>query len=370
MKEFVSNPGGQIKRVASLASKLSGSNVFVAYLHREKAPLKTIPGYIEVRWKSLKQMVQAFIQLEDWILKYASEVKDPACLAECIAVIAICKALLPLLSTYTATIKRFESDAQGTIGEVLARWFILRRAMMKMGEQPDWLQAATAGVAKMDLLLDVHKEHMYEICQLACILHPDMDERQCMTVDQISAASNQIREFLSRKPFMADPAVLKEGAQVKFLDQATRRATQDHAVTGRVRIAPSLQFEAYMSEKKKGFDKFTEPIKYWRERRDIWPELAEYALSILLRPCTSANTERHFSLCGRIASLHRMSLTEAHVEDIAMILGNWDIAEHFVTIDCKREYEALKERQANAAAGTAVVEDDGEATDELDEAEE
>lgn len=71
--------------------------------------------------------------------------------------------------------------------------------------------------------------------------------------------------------------------------------------------------------------------EYWLSRRGIWPALSRQVLKIITRPCASVSTERHFSLTGRIEGLRRLRLVPEHVADLAMIMGNPDLAQLEIT---------------------------------------
>jgi hypothetical protein len=67
-------------------------------------------------------------------------------------------------------------------------------------------------------------------------------------------------------------------------------------------------------------------MDYWINKRRVWPGLSEYAIRVLWNPITSAQTERHFSLTGRLEGLRRLRLHGDHVDDLAMIMANSDIS--------------------------------------------
>jgi hypothetical protein len=71
-------------------------------------------------------------------------------------------------------------------------------------------------------------------------------------------------------------------------------------------------------------------LAYWRAKSSEWPDLAAYAFYVNTRPITSAATERHFSNAVDIEGDDRLRLTPEHVEQLALLRSNIEIAEDLI----------------------------------------
>jgi hypothetical protein len=71
-------------------------------------------------------------------------------------------------------------------------------------------------------------------------------------------------------------------------------------------------------------------LDYWREHKSQWPNLAAYALHLNTRPITSSATERHFSRTVDIEGTDRLRLSSEHVQDLALLQANVEIADDLI----------------------------------------
>ena len=66
----------------------------------------------------------------------------------------------------------------------------------------------------------------------------------------------------------------------------------------------------------------TNPIDWWRKKKEVYPQLYQYALNLLAIPATSCACERVFSSAKRLITPQRSRLSDDAIEEIEC-LRNW-----------------------------------------------
>jgi hypothetical protein len=169
---------------------------------------------------------------------------------------------------------------------------------------------------------------MYRCSLMAARLNPDLDASKVFSADEFADADMFIRLALEDETPIArndSQAGEEDLSELPDLRMRGRRGCRSGLPC---RSSPDQQFDAYLAETvaprmvPTDTSEVTAVTDYWLQKRAQWPELANFALKLLSRPVTSAATERHFSLTGRILNLRRIRLLPAHVNELAMIMAN------------------------------------------------
>lgn len=63
----------------------------------------------------------------------------------------------------------------------------------------------------------------------------------------------------------------------------------------------------------------TDPLDFWRKKKEEYPTLAAIARNVLVIQATSGESERHFSSAGRIVSESRSRLDADSVESLVVL---------------------------------------------------
>jgi hypothetical protein len=129
------------------------------------------------------------------------------------------------------------------------------------------------------------------------------------------------------------------------------------------RVSPREQLQEFMLEMQtaKPAEQRFDLWKWLCSKQQRWPDLWKIMMDVLMRPCTSVETERFFSLCGRIASTKRMCLTQEKIEALALISANEDISTRFLTAHWLRKvFETRLAHQDDDGARIGEEEEENE----------
>jgi hypothetical protein len=335
MKEFAKLGRELLHPIKALENSLARDSSFTVFLRGEGSARHTIAQSTEVRWESTSETVCSILDLQQEILQY---LKKPGANADAQIAIQRCSELQPILDLFQETLHVFEADDLGTISYV--HWDL--KALANDLDQKVtgiWQDAAKGAAAKIRDLLVKHVKAMQPDCQIAARLNPYLIHTKVFeTLEEVQGVDEVIRSRLASEAGTADPPSAADSQSSQ-----TRRAPGLFSSRSEARFGsspapgapspPSDQFEAYLMQgqisPQRGGD-ISEPgrlIAYWLDKRQEWPDLARFALDILSRPASSAATERHFSLTGRIATLRRIRTLPSHLDDIAFLMANAEISE-------------------------------------------
>lgn len=104
-----------------------------------------------------------------------------------------------------------------------------------------------------------------------------------------------------------------------FLEPVGEEETH-HPTHGVDQLELSHQVTAYLDSTLP--QSVTDPVQFWAEKLDIWPQLAEFSLSLLSCPASSVASERVFSVAGNIVTPQRTRLSCRSVEMLSFIKMN------------------------------------------------
>jgi hypothetical protein len=127
----------------------------------------------------------------------------------------------------------------------------------------------------------------------------------------------------------AEPPVLHPELLEPALDPVLSFALPRWASGQRRRLSVREQLIHYTSQRRRSVDQARphkiDVIGYWIEKRNLWPELAAYALHLMTSPVSSSATERLFSVSVGIEGLKRQRLSPEHVQDLTLLKYNSEI---------------------------------------------
>ncbi|TFK82775.1 hATC-domain-containing protein, partial [Polyporus arcularius HHB13444] len=103
----------------------------------------------------------------------------------------------------------------------------------------------------------------------------------------------------------------------------------------------------------------TDALKWWYDRRAVYPTLSRMALDYLSIPATSVNVERTFSR-GRLLLLYVRNRLSAQTTRALMCLGNWS------ALDLIKDDDALAVAQLEEVEGDASDYEMEEGWDDID----
>lgn len=235
------------------------------------------------------------------------------------------KNLHPFFKAIKKAYKVLESDKFGTISYIL-RFY--KRILKKLNMLP---QVYNAGV---NAFKDVYKEYWTNyfkefdlVLYMATRLNPFIKHERCMTPEEIQRADTEILKIMNeiRPDPPATPTVPEQNAEVDDSDSSSE--SDDENVTN----ADILKF--YIANSNYAMQ--SDLLVFWNnqskdKKQDVLAEVAQEVLSVII---TSASAERLFSSSSRNTSYLRMKLTKDHVQDLAMISGNKEIAIHEMEVN-------------------------------------
>ena len=82
------------------------------------------------------------------------------------------------------------------------------------------------------------------------------------------------------------------------------------------------ELDSFLSEKTLGVKE--NPLKWWQQRKNIYPNLFELVKKYLSVPATSVPCERIFSKAGQISTERRNRLTSKKLKEILFIQHNYE----------------------------------------------
>jgi hypothetical protein len=261
-------------------------------------------------------------------------------------VIVSCRQVWPLLVNYKAILSVFEGDRFGTISEFFPRLRQLDRALVEVPR--DFGEGVDAARSKMEALHKKYRDVWLPIMSEAVWCNPGMGideltrlerreihgkvflypQREQDELDRARRAEPGERRGPSPEAMGMGPEDRLQQMRAEereLTQQAVGRTRRAPPAGRRLRLEPEQQLAAYeeaVEELPENFD-----LLGWMvtSQREEWPELWKWMMMRLARLCTSAETERHFNLCGSAESLRRCSLSDTRVRDLAMCAGNPDL---------------------------------------------
>jgi hypothetical protein len=215
-----------------------------------------------------------------------------------------------LRDVFASSLKKFEADALGAMGVVMATFVGIRIALADIRDA--WQPAAEAAIRQLDELLGHHAPLMEPICSIEARLNPNYghaalfdDEEQDRTTNNIIKG---VRAFVAFQPSSVariERADVRRQSSDEFDDLLSYTHTRAEADVGQenldVKVSGHLRQYDLDCLTLEGMTR--DWVGYWVEKSAVWPELAGYALSILTRPVDSVMTARHFPLTAEMSRL-------------------------------------------------------------------
>lgn len=335
LKQFYETGASHFAVMKSLQRILSRSTVFTEFCREQGAKRTTIPELEPTRWSSMYRMVHAIVELRPTIIAFRDVSRPMIDITDDAFILA--DQIHETLREFKDILVQFESDAFGNICKVYPA-FIAIRTLLK-NTPSNWTAAATAAATKLSELEGKHQERLCPLIHVAARLDPNFNHNAIFTLEEL----RDIDDLIIRQiEIESGPETGRIPAGLAAHGHAPRRRRDPFAAlrmasgasAGPVEMGPREQLEAHLSTVRRIIDgaegedrEDIDVTQYWLKKRNVWPGLSRYALKVITRPCASVSTERHFSLTGRIEGLRRLRLLPGHVSELAMIMGNSDLAE-------------------------------------------
>lgn len=357
LSKFVQLVSPTLQDVIDIQKNLSRSEIFANKLLREEHGITRIPGYCQVRWYSLFQMLKAMKQLKQPILDfYQVELHEhiPSVVWNTI------DELLPLTDVVKSATKALEGERYSTICFVLQAF---QRIYDKMTELPNmnasYREPVKVWIDYYENTVQLCRRQWFPLLETACFLHPGLNHAKLLTTsDRV-----EIAQFLETNHTWADltmvPAferALHERAPTQTETTAVyhprtdplRRPANPLVVARQPASTPSPnkdalsslmdderleqthrsqtvkdEINAYLAMIRPGLM----PEQFWMHHEEDMPRLSTIARRLMSIIPSSAGTERTFSLSKRVQGLHRAHMLPRVFEDQIIICANPEIAE-------------------------------------------
>lgn len=111
------------------------------------------------------------------------------------------------------------------------------------------------------------------------------------------------------------PNVTSSSIWKNFDEQVSSVLGQNNSTVGSI-----IEIDKYLSENL--LNRQQDPLKWWSDRKKIYPRLYEMVLRRLCVPATSVPSERVFSKAGLVLNTRRTRLTTDKIEKILFIQSN------------------------------------------------
>lgn len=278
---------------------------FVSFSERMGAPLLKVQSYISVRWYSFYNLLLSLRTLKPTIERYCHEEKKTIIKPENWITL---DNLIPFFKTFTTCIKEQESDRFGNISLVLKHFIMLEKKAEKLSHV--FLKGKRAFNEKKIEYFTRYENIWSPLLYAATRLNPSLNVQEILLPSEVEKADKLILEklefFIGGKEKTQDN---NEDSDDIF-GYNSPNSNRSH-----IQVFQEYQ----MLPQSKECDLFL----FWKNSYNtkLHP-LAKVAFEILSIVVTSASTEREFSTCRRFLGFHRLSLSQDHIEDIALILGN------------------------------------------------
>jgi hypothetical protein len=332
LRAFAAASKDEMFGLRELERSLGECCAFTAFLRSVDSKRLTIARPTEIRWSSKIEMCYSVVALKNHILAFRNTPQAAQAIRDA-------EDLIPVLGIFEEVLHRFETNEPGLIGEIHRSIGYLRMSLsFIIQSQGRWAAAATAAVKKLEELVTKHQADLYPLCLVAARVNPSLDHETTLSAGDMQIADQEILAALADVSGAID-----EGADAQIVrDPPPALSIPSYSDFGK--LGPSTrspapqtaceQYGEYLAvlarERNHGIKHDGPLIDYWLGKRDEWPDLATFALDVLMRPVTSVATERHFSDTGRILTIRRMRMLPDNVDDAALILANREISEDLI----------------------------------------
>ena len=198
LSKFVQLVSPVLQKVMDIQQKLSGSEIFANKLLREDHGITRIPGYCQVRWYSLFEMLKAMKRLKEPILDfYHVEFQKhiPSVVWNTI------DELLPLTDVVKSATRALEGERYSTICFVLQAF---QRIYDKASELPkmnaSYREPIQEWIDYYKKTVQICRRQWFPLLEVACFLHPGLNHTKFLTTsDRL-----EITNFLESNHTWAD----------------------------------------------------------------------------------------------------------------------------------------------------------------------
>ena len=286
---------------------------FILFLEKNKSEKRRIPSYCKVRWYSLCNMFTSLRNLKDLIIAYGllENTEVPYYVWETI------EELYPLLTLFEKVVKKLESDCFGTISYILKGLSLMKNEILKLPGR--YLKGVDAYLEKERIYWRVYSNHWDPLLFSATRLNPSLDINTILSPEEIIRGDKMIESMIVS---LIPPNCSQEDQFQDFDDPFTSSHVEKN------NNCFVLAFDEYKTLKVRDLPSL---LDFWNKRDSNESKyLNMVAIDILSILVSSASAERQFSKSKYALSDRRLSMTNSHVEDLNLILGNKEIAEKFI----------------------------------------
>jgi hypothetical protein len=301
---------------------------------------KALRGLLDIRWSTLCYTTGDLIELSPLLQEYIEEHPDEEearglanANIDLIAVTELATLIFPILEKFHQIQVFFEGGRPAKVASYLQAMHELKLVLQNAPEE--FAEAAQLGIDKIDALRSKHWHHQGLVLTEAGLLDPNVRvgignyisliERR--TAEQ--AIRNEVTLLASQ-----EPAPIEQQRPALGTWESTTQVegkAQLKAVATPIRdLDPAEEYNEFVQDPWKlvSIEQFfaSGAIYYWNVSGARWRFLSKVALKVLMTPASSADIESFFSTVGWFDDIRRSSILPSHLEMVAILKANWDIA--------------------------------------------
>jgi hypothetical protein len=298
--------------LSSIVSFLRRSEVYTAFCIHENIP--QIPEFIQIRWTSLAQTISYLSTKQKYVLKYAKQES----LTFDVAIFTLIEEFKPFFDLYQKCSKKLESDLFGTISYVCQVLYNLTNEVKKL--KTKHLECCEAFTEKLAKFKEDFRVEMYPLVYAATILNP-MIPLKVLAPQELESGMAYIREKMIKHGWEGISSVVETGID----DDGFETTKRDPRTSKDLISSLVLESNRFLPEGQNLFS-------FWKLQADNESTRIAgiVALEILITLCSSSSVEREFSAAGRFLTIKRMRLHPEIIDDLAVIIGNPQIAPKYI----------------------------------------
>ena len=327
--EFLNAESTLVSILNSYQSDFSTSK-FVALAQKLGSKKRRVSNYINIRWYSFVEMLIDFKKMKKVIEQYSYEEKKTQVKKEVWEAI---DKLLPFFKTCSECIKKQESEDFGNISYLALHLSKIRK---KLNELPVTFQkGVNAYKAKENEYFSTYSLFWTPLIYSAARLNPHLSVTEFLSQEEIEMGDQLILEKMKLKKKL-------ETNEKPVEINIPKNINQEIDFSSDFEDQEDKDFGCHILKKLNDNEKIFEEYKkeihisnldlyeFWKNHMNLYPSLSEVAIEILSIQVTSASSERMFSVTRRILGYRRLSLSQDHVEDLALIMNNQEISKQFI----------------------------------------
>lgn len=299
-------------------------------------PILKLKQDVQTRWNSTFDMLQRIVQIKEAVISTVALLRSDLTLSE--TDWAIIEGVLPLLGPFYEITVEISAEKNVTLSKVIIFCNLLRRFLQKHASNNEKIVAVQSALKKgiEERFKEVENHVLYAECtvldprfktrcfknQRACDIAVQALKRK-ISVVQLPQSQ---RENPDIPPSSGDSSAAagsnsnrtekKKDSIWDEYDQDMRKiTTPDNQLAAGIR-----EFDKYLNEEY--LHRTEDPLRWWHERRLLYPHVYAYILKRFCVVATSVPCERVFSATGQILNERRTLLSTNKVSKLIFLHSN------------------------------------------------